>query len=319
MLFNIVLLLAGFVTLIKGADFMVAGASSIAKRFNISTLVIGLTIVAFGTSAPEMTVNAINSYYGRNEAIFGNVIGSNIFNLLFILGITGLIYPLVVQKSSVKYEVPLSLIAIGVLWLLVNDQFIFGMEANSLSRWNSLVLLGGFGVFMAYIYRSMKQNPDVEEDGIKEFKTWIAVVMVIGGIAMLIGGGYLVTENAVSIAQKFGLSEKLIGLTILAVGTSLPELATSAVAAFKKKTDIAIGNVIGSNIFNIFFILGVNGLINPIQYQAVLNTDLFVLAGGTVVLLISMFTLGRNKIDRWEALIFLMLYVAYTAYLIIRN
>lgn len=297
---------------------MVSGASSLAKKMKVSALIIGLTIVAFGTSAPELTVNAINSYYGRNEAIFGNVIGSNIFNLLFILGVTGVICPLVVQKNSIKYEVPISFFAIIVLWLLVNDTRLWGSETNVLSLFDAFVLLTGFLFFMYYIYWSMKNQID-EEDDIRLYSIPVSVGMVLLGVLMLVGGGYLVTEHAVAIAEKFGLSQKLIGLTILAVGTSLPELATSVVAALKKSTDIAIGNVIGSNIFNIFFITGINGLINPIHFPTVLNLDLFVLAGGTIVLLISMFTLSRNKVDRWEAIVFLCLYFAYTGYLIIRN
>jgi cation:H+ antiporter len=329
MLLEIVLLLAGFFVLIKGADFMVAGASSMAKRWNISPLIIGLTIVAFGTSAPEMTVNMINSYHGRNDAIFGNIIGSNLFNLLFILGITGLIYPLVVQKSSVKYEVPFSLIGIGLLWVLVNDQLIKGAPENILSRSDAFLLFAGFLVFMVYIYRSLKTKTDSDEESVREYSIPISSIMVVAGMGMLVGGGYMVTDNAVKIAHYFDLSEKLIGLTILSVGTSLPEVATTAVAAFKKRTDIAIGNVIGSNIFNIFLILGVNGLIRPITYpvhdhethieHAVLNTDLYVLGIGTIALLISMFTLSRNKIDRWEAFVFLIIYMAYMYYLILRN
>lgn len=319
MFLNVLLLLVGFGVLIKGAEFMVNGASSIAKRLNISALVIGLTIVAFGTSAPELTVNVINSAYGRNEAIFGNIIGSNIFNLLMILGVTGLIYPLVVQSQSVKYEVPLSFLAIILMYILVNDSLLRNTSYNILDRIDALFLLIGFSFFMFYIYWSMRKKPDFEEDGIKLLSIPVSIIMVIAGIAMLIAGGYLATDNAVGIAERFGLSQKLIGLTILAVGTSLPELATSAVAAYKKKTDIAIGNVIGSNIFNIFFILGINGLIKPIEYNPVLNTDMKVLGGGTIMLLIAMFTLNRNKVDRWEALIFLMLYIAYTCYLIIRN
>ncbi len=325
----VVLLLAGFFILIKGADFMVAGASSIAKRYNISPLIIGLTIVAFGTSAPEMTVNMINSYHGRNDAIFGNIIGSNLFNLLFILGITGLIYPLVVQKSSVKYEVPYSLLGIGLLWVLVNDQLVKGAGENILSRFDAFLLFAGFMVFMVYIYRSLKTKTEADEEQVREYSMLISGIMVAAGIGMLVGGGYMVTDNAVKIAHYFELSEKLIGLTILSVGTSLPELATTAVAAIKRRTDIAIGNVIGSNIFNIFLILSVNGLIRPIAYpvhdhethieQAVLNTDLYVLAIGTVALLISMFTLSRNKIDRWEAFIFLVIYAGYMYYLILRN
>lgn len=325
----VVLLLAGFFILIKGADFMVAGASSIAKRYNISPLIIGLTIVAFGTSAPEMTVNMINSYHGRNDAIFGNIIGSNLFNLLFILGVTGLIYPLVVQKSSVKYEVPYSLLGIGLLWVMVNDQLVKGAEENILSRFDAFLLFAGFMVFMVYIYRSLKTKTEADEEQVREYSMLISGIMVAAGIGMLVGGGYMVTDNAVKIAHYFELSEKLIGLTILSVGTSLPELATTAVAAIKRRTDIAIGNVIGSNIFNIFLILSVNGLIRPIAYpvhdhethieQAVLNTDLYVLAIGTVALLISMFTLSRNKIDRWEAFVFLVIYAGYMYYLILRN
>lgn len=325
----IILLLVGFIILIKGADFLVAGASSLAKRFNVSSLIIGLTVVSFGTSAPEMTVNVINSLAGRNEAIFGNIIGSNMFNLLFILGVTGLIYPLVVQKSSVKFEVPFSLFGIVLLWVLVNDQLIKGTDIDILSRWDALILFTGFLIFIGYIYQSLKTKTDDEGEPIREYNIGLSLLMVTGGVGMLVGGGYLVTENAVGIARVFGLSEKLIGLTILAVGTSLPELATTVVAAFKKQTDIAIGNVIGSNIFNIFLILGVNGMIKPIEYpdhnhvtyieQAVLNTDLYVLAIGTVALLIAMFTLSKNKIDRWEALGFLLLYILYTYYLINRN
>ncbi|NJM24287.1 MAG: calcium/sodium antiporter [Bacteroidia bacterium] len=319
MILNLVLLFAGFITLIKGADFMVSGASSLAKRLNVSSLVIGLTVVAFGTSAPELTVNILNSMNGRNEAIFGNVIGSNIFNLLFILGFTGMIYPLVVQKNSVKYEVPLSLLAILVLWLLVNDDILTGSGLTVLSRADAVGLMFGFLFFMWYIYRSMKSGNQAEEEQIREYSIPMSSVLVVAGIGMLVGGGYLVTENAVAIAMQFGLSEKLIGLTILAVGTSLPELATCVVAAYKRSTDIAIGNVIGSNIFNIFFIMGINGLIKPVRYVAVLNEDIYVLIAGTLILLISMFTFGRNKLDRWEAMLLFIGYIAYTVYLVYRN
>jgi len=329
MVLSFVLLLVGFIVLIKGADFMVGGASSLAKRINVSNLIIGLTVVAFGTSAPEMTVNMINSYHGRNEAIFGNIIGSNMFNLLFILGVTGLIYPLVVQKSSVKYEVPFSMFGIFLLWFLVNDQLIRGSEVNVLSQLDAVILFAGFLVFLFYIYKSLKTKTEADEEPVKDYSFAVSLLLVLLGVGMLIGGGYLVTENAVAIAKQFGLSEKLIGLTILSVGTSLPELATTAVAAFKGRTDIAIGNIIGSNIFNIFLILGVNGMIRPIDYpshvydtyiqHAVLNTDLYVLAFGTVALLVSMFTLSKNKIDRWEAFAFLLIYIGYVYYMIDRN
>ncbi len=317
MLFPILLLLVGFVILIKGADFLVNGASSAAKKYGISNLAIGLTVVAFGTSMPELIVSLVSAINGKSDASFGNVIGSNNFNLLFILGICGLIYPLVVQRNTVKYEVPLSLLAAGLLYLLVNDSLLGGDAAGSLGRLDSVILLVFFVGFLFYIYKTMSHSTDVEEgEPIKIYSMPISLGLALLGIVMLVGGGNLVVDSAVKIAQHFGLSEKLIGLTILAAGTSLPELATSAVAAYKKNTDIAIGNVVGSNIFNIFFILGVTGVINPMQYNAAMNFDLLILMGSTVLLMIFMFTLNTRKLDRWEAGIMLLAYIAYTAYLI---
>jgi cation:H+ antiporter len=317
MILQFVWLIAGFAILIIGADFLVSGASSIAKKMGISNLAIGLTVVAFGTSMPELLVSVQSSLKGYNDAAFGNIIGSNNFNLLFILGLAGLIYPLVVQRNTIKYEVPLSLLAAGVLFLLVNDKMILGSEGNFLSRIDSLILLLFFGGFLLYIYRSMKTTSDYEEDNsIKIYKTPIALLMTFGGLIGLVYGADKVVENAVAIATTFGLSEKLIGLTILAAGTSLPELATSCVAAYKKNTDIAIGNVIGSNIFNIFFILGVTGMINPLEYKEVMNFDLNVLMSSTVLLMIFMFTLNTRKLDRWEAALMLIGYIVYTVVLI---
>jgi cation:H+ antiporter len=317
MILQFVWLIAGFAILIIGADFLVSGASSIAKKMGISNLAIGLTVVAFGTSMPELLVSVQSSLKGYNDAAFGNIIGSNNFNLLFILGLAGLIYPLVVQRNTIKYEVPLSLLAAGVLFLLVNDKMILGSEGNFLSRIDSLILLLFFGGFLLYIYRSMKTTSDYEEDNsIKIYKTPIALLMTFGGLIGLVYGADKVVENAVAIATTFGLSEKLIGLTILAAGTSLPELATSCVAAYKKNTDIAIGNVIGSNIFNIFFILGVTGMITPLEYKEVMNFDLNVLMSSTVLLMIFMFTLNTRKLDRWEAALMLIGYIVYTIVLI---
>ena len=317
MILQFVWLIAGFAILIFGADFLVSGASSIAKKMGISNLAIGLTVVAFGTSMPELLVSVQSSLKGYNDAAFGNIIGSNNFNLLFILGLAGLIYPLVVQRNTIKYEVPLSLLAAGVLFLLVNDKMILGSEGNFLSRIDSLILLLFFGGFLLYIYRSMKTTSDYEEDNsIKIYKTPIALLMTFGGLIGLVYGADKVVENAVAIATTFGLSEKLIGLTILAAGTSLPELATSCVAAYKKNTDIAIGNVIGSNIFNIFFILGVTGMITPLEYKEVMNFDLNVLMSSTVLLMIFMFTLNTRKLDRWEAALMLIGYIVYTIVLI---
>ncbi len=310
-------LIIGFVILIKGADFLVNGSSSIAKKNGISNLAIGLTVVAFGTSMPELIVSLLSALNGKNDASFGNVIGSNNFNLLFILGVSGLIYPLTVQRNTVKYEVPLSLLAAGVLFLVVNDTMLWGGETNTMNRFDSIILLLFFGGFLLYIYRTMKKSSDLgEEAPIKVYGTGLAIGMVVLGLAMLIGGGSTVVNSATTIAKYYGLSEKLIGLTILAAGTSLPELATSAVAAYRKNTDIAIGNVIGSNIFNIFFILGITGVINPMPYNTVMNFDLYVLMAATVVLMIFMFTINQRKLDRWEAFLLLAGYITYTMYLI---
>lgn len=322
MLLEIALLLVGFAILIKGADFLVNGASSAAKKYGISNLSIGLTVVAFGTSMPELVVSFISAMEGKNDASFGNVIGSNTFNLLFILGISGLIYPLVVHRNTVKYEVPISLLAAVVLYVLVNDGLLWGSTDQPtgyqgiLSRVDSIILLIFFLAFLWYIYRTMKHAPDVEGGEIKIYSTPVSVVMIIAGLVALIFGGQLVVDNAIIIAHHFGLSEKLIGLTILAAGTSLPELATSTVAAYRKNTDIAIGNVVGSNIFNIFFILGITGVVNPIPYNAAMNFDLKVLGASTVLLMIFMFTLNTRKLDRWEALLMLGAYVTYTLVLI---
>lgn len=320
MLLNFLFLLAGFAILIKGADFLVDGASSLAKRLQVSNLVIGLTVVAFGTSTPELTVNMFASFRGMNDAIYGNIIGSNLFNLLFILGVAGLVYPLSVQRTTVKYEIPFSLFCALLLFVLVNDVMFFGSGENRLGRIDSVVLLVFFVLFMFYILKTAKleQGGDPGEE-VKPMSLSKAIGFVTLGLGALVLGGKLVTDNAVEIAQAFALSEKLIGLTILAAGTSLPELATSAVAAYRRNTDIAIGNVVGSNIFNILLILGINGSIREVPYNAALNVDFSLLFIGTVALLLFMFTFKRHKLDRIEAAMFLAIYIGYTIYLFYRN
>lgn len=318
MFLAVILLLVGFAILIKGADFLVSGSSSIAKKFNISNIAIGLTVVALGTSTPELLVSVTSSMKGYNSAAFGNIIGSNNFNLFFILGIAGLIFPLAIQRNTVKFEVPFSLLAACVLLILVNDNFIWGSDGNQLSRIDSLILLLFFSLFMLYVFRTMKNAPEIDQGSseIKIMSTPLSTGLIILGLAMLVGGGTLVVDNAIFIATTYGLSDRLIGLTILAVGTSLPELATSAVAAYKRNTDIAIGNVIGSNIFNLFFILPITGLINPMSFDTALNFDIGIILIGTVFLMIFMFTLKTRKLDRWEAFLLLVGYIAYASYLI---
>jgi cation:H+ antiporter len=319
MITDILLLIAGFVILILGANFLVSGASSLAKRFNISELAIGLTVVAFGTSTPELIVSGISSAQGHNEVAFGNVIGSNVFNLFFILGVAGIVYPIVVQSNTVWKEIPYSLVAAILLFVLVNDVMLFGKSADVLSFWDGILLLIFFIAFLAYVFVSMKSEVGAEENPIKIYGLPKTILMIVGGLAGLIAGGKFVVDSAVAIAQGFGVSEKLIGLTIVAAGTSLPELATSTVAAFKKRSDIAIGNVVGSNIFNIFFILSICSIITPISYNKTMNVDLYVLLIGTAVLFITMFSGRARKIDRWEAVILFLAYVGYVYYLLMQE
>ncbi|QHT71336.1 calcium/sodium antiporter [Rhodocytophaga rosea] len=317
MITQILLLLVGFAVLIFGADFLVSGASSLAKRFNISELAIGLTVVAFGTSTPELIVSGIASVQGHNEVAFGNVIGSNVFNLFFILGVAGIVYPIVVQSNTVWKEIPYSLLAALVLYVLVNDVALFGKSEDVLTFWDGIILLVFFIAFLAYVMANMKQEiTEGEQDSIKVYGPVKTTLMIIGGLAALIAGGKFVVDSSIAIAQGFGISEKIIGLTIVAAGTSLPELATSTVAAFKKRSDIAIGNVVGSNIFNIFFILSVCSLITPIPYNKAMNFDIYVLSIGTGLLFVTMFSGRLRKIDRWEAILLLIGYIAYVWYLI---
>jgi cation:H+ antiporter len=308
------LIIVGFLFLIKGADWMVNGASSLAKKYNISDLAIGLTIVAFGTSAPELVVNSIASFDHQSDIVFGNVIGSNNFNLFVILGIVGLIFPIAVQSTTVWKEIPISLIAALGLFILANG-FLF-QGGNILSRFDGLLLFLLFLLFLFYVYKQLKTDESkIETTNAVSSNLKIWGYIVIGLIGLIIGGK-LVVDNAIEIATDFGVSKKIIGLTIIAAGTSLPELVTSVVAAFKKNSDIAIGNIIGSNIFNILFILSISSFINPIEYNIAFNTDIYLLIGGTIFLFIAMFTGEKKKLDRWEAGILLAVFIGYTIYLI---
>ena len=312
MLLPILLLVFGLVLLIKGADWLVDGASALAKKFNISDLAIGLTIVAFGTSAPELVVNTFASFQDHQDIVFGNVIGSNIFNLFATLGIAGLITPLLVQSSTVWKEIPISFFAIIILFIMANDLFM--AESAALSRIDGTILLLLFLAFIYYVYKQLKTNPEDAEVDTRNYtllKTW---VLILVGLAGLVIGGRFVVDSAVEIALTLGLSEKIIGLTIVAAGTSLPELATSVIAALRKNVDIAVGNIVGSNIFNIFLILSVSSLVKPIPYAANFNFDLYLLAGGTIFLFAAMFISNRKKLDRWEAGVLLAAYLLYMGF-----
>lgn len=309
-----IILIAGLLLLVKGADWLVDGASVLAKKYNVSDLAIGLTIVAFGTSAPELVVNSVASSGGYPDIVFGNIIGSNNFNLFVILGIAGIITPLSVQSSSVWKEIPFSFIAAIILLLMVNNYF--SDSETSLSMIEGIGLLVCFAAFLYYVFTQLKSDPVSQEIELKVYSNLKIWALIFGGLAALVLGGKLVVDNAVAIANSLGVSEKIIGLTIVAAGTSLPELATSVVASMKKNNDIAIGNIIGSNIFNIFLILGVSSIISPLQYQITFNTDIYLLLGGTLFLFIAMFTGKRKSLDRWEAAILLLTYLGYTTYLV---
>lgn len=320
MILSIGLLGLGFGLLIKGADIMVDGASSIAKKFKVSDLVIGLTVVAFGTSAPELVVSLLSALNGNTDIALGNVLGSTIANTLLILGVAAIIYPLKVAKNTVFKEIPFSLLAVVLLAIMANDLLIDGIQETIISRSEALVLLSFFIIFMYYTFGIASATPDETEAGeVKERKTITAIGMVIIGISALVLGGNWVVNSAVTIATSFGLSEALIGFTIVAIGTSLPELVTSAVAASKKQTDIAIGNVIGSNIFNTFWILGITGLIAPLPVNPGANLDLSVALGATLVLFLALFVGKRHQLERWQGVVFILVYVVYLIALIIRG
>ncbi|MCR9015304.1 calcium/sodium antiporter [Aquiflexum gelatinilyticum] len=317
MILSIVLLLIGFVILIYGADKLVDAASGLAANFGIPNIVIGLTVVAFGTSAPELVVNVFAAASGSSEMVMGNVLGSNIFNVLGILGISAIVYPLTVKSNTTWIEIPLSFLAALVVLIVAND-FLFNDGANNLiSFGDGIILLLFFSIFLVYNIMVSKQPGGISDSlEISKFTTGSAVLWIIIGLAGLVLGGKLIVDNAVSLAVEFGLSQRLIGLTIVSIGTSLPELATSIAAVKKKKVDIAIGNVVGSNIFNIFFVLGISSIVNPVSISEPNFIDIYmnILAG--LLLFLFLFTGKGRKLERWEGGILLGLYVVYLTALI---
>ncbi|MBN1561654.1 calcium/sodium antiporter [candidate division KSB1 bacterium] len=312
---SVLLLIVGFTLLIKGADFLVDGASALAMKFRVSPLVIGLTIVSFGTSSPELIVNVIAAIKDSADLSFGNIIGSNIINILLILGIAAMIRPLQAQRNTVLREIPFSLMAVFAILFLCNDYF-FSDSENILARNDGFVLLLFFIIFIVYTFGF----PKIEVNNLPEIKKQnlfkIILYISLGLSGLLIGGG-LVVDNAIRMAHYFGLSEKIIGLTIVAIGTSLPELFTSAVAAYKNNADIAIGNVVGSNIFNIFFILGVTSTIRPMPFDSTLNIDIAMLILASLALFLSVFAGANHRISRGMAFCFLGIYIFYTLYLFV--
>ncbi len=314
-----VLFAVGFYLLIKGADLLVGGASSIAGRMRVSSLVIGLTVVAFGTSLPELVVNLFASFEGNADLAIANVLGSNIANILLIVGIAAVISPLPIQENTARHEIPLSILAVIVLALLASDSRWLGREVSELTRSDGLVLLCFLAIFMHYTFSLIRSQRDIH---VPEIET-TSMVKSIGKIALgLVGltlGGKWIVDGAIAVAIGLGMSETLVGLTIVAIGTSLPELATSVAAAWRGQAGMAIGNVIGSNIFNIFWILGISSVVNPLPFDAANEPAIVVTLVATLLLQLFVITGVRNRVDRWEGWLLLALYVLFMGYSVYAN
>lgn len=314
---DFVWLLIGLALILIGANALTDGAASVAKRFHISPLVIGLTIVAFGTSAPELTVSVVSALKGSAGLAIGNVLGSNVFNCLMIVGCTAAIVPIQISKGTLSKEIPLCLLAAIVLFICANDPLINGLSTNSISRGEGLLLLCFFAIFMGYTF-AIAHNGQAEESTIPTLPLWRAILYIIGGLAGLIYGGQCFVDGASGIARSLGISESVIGLTLVAGGTSLPELATSVVAALKKNPEMAVGNVIGSNLFNVFFVLGCSASITAMPVQGISSLDL----GMHIVACLLLFIFGlffrQRTITRIEGIALVACYVGYTTYLVLQ-
>ena len=302
-----ILLIVGFVLLIKGADLFVDGASSVAAKLKVPSLIIGLTVVSIGTSLPEAAVSISASLSGNNSISLGNVIGSNIFNLLMVVGVSSAILPIVTDRDMLKRDMPINIGVTVLLGILLFD--------GNLSRLEALLLLLLLVAYMFLLIRSALKNR-VEAEETKVLSWAKSIVFIVLGVAAIIGGGQLVVNSAKTIAMALGMSETLVGLTVVAIGTSLPELVTSVVAARKGDSGIAMGNVIGSNLFNILFILGMAGVIKPLTADAAFFIDTGILLGISALMLLFAFT--KRKISRVEGITCVLIYVAYTAYIIMR-
>ncbi|WP_071394118.1 calcium/sodium antiporter [Bacillus tuaregi] len=315
-----VLLIVGFALLIKGADYFVEGASSIARALKVSPLLIGLTIVAFGTSSPEATVSIVAALEENAGVAVGNVVGSNIFNITLVVGLTALINPLTVENETIRKEIPFTFLASAVLLVLISDAALHGFNENFITRSDGLIFLLFFSIFLYYIFEVARKSREAvkEEKETRETVSWSKNgLLTIGGLAAIIFGGELVVNHATEIAYSFGMSETLVGLTIVAVGTSLPELITSITAAMKRESEIALGNIVGSNIFNIFFVLGSASVISPLAVDSKIYIDVLLLMMITVVLFIfsrTHFTIGKR-----EGFILSVAYILYMVYILMRN
>ncbi len=314
-------MLTGFFLLVKGGDWVVSGASGLAKSFGISELVVGLTVVALGTSLPEFIVSLVAAFKDSTEITIANVIGSNIANIWLILGISAAIYPLFATRGTVWKEIPFLLLATVALAIQANDEIFDGMPHSQLSRSEGMILVSFFAVFIYYILSIIASRPRQKGKRKHDAKLLTRFTLVMGaGLLSLLAGGYWVVEGAVLIARKAGVSETLIGLTVVAGGTSLPELAASAAAAWRKNADIAIGNVVGSSIFNILFVLAFCSIVHPLPFESGSNVDVIVMLAATVMLFAVMFVgKPRNQMQRLEGVFFVLCYMSYITYTVLRE
>lgn len=314
MFLQILILIAGLLLILFGANYLVDGSSSIAKKFGLSEFIIGLTIVGIGTSTPEMVVSFLSSFQGKADMAIGNIVGSNIFNTMLILGVTALISPLMITKSNLRKDIPLNIIVTVLLIVLGMNQTIFGFGENQLSRLDGALLLA---VFAWYIWSSFKSDSADEEDSqTKEYSVLISIILILGGLAGLIIGGKLFVNSATELAKMFGVSDKFIAITVMAAGTSMPELATCVVAALKGRGQLALGNVLGSNISNILLILGGAALINPLSFSGMTAVDLGAVLVCAIFILASAYLFKKKQLDRFEGTILILMEVAYMWYLI---
>ena len=315
MLIQALILIAGLLLILFGANWLVDGSSSIAKRFGLSEFIIGLTIVGIGTSTPEMVVSFFSSLQGKADMAIGNIVGSNIFNTMIILGITALIAPLTITKSNLKKDIPLNIIVTMLLIILGMNATIFGAGVNQLSRLDGAILLA---IFAWYLWSSFKSDSPDEEDNsdIKQYTVLISTLLIIGGLAALVIGGKLFVNSATQLAKMFGVSDKFIAITVMAAGTSMPELATCVVAALKGRGQLALGNIIGSNISNILLILGGAALIRPLSFSGMSNVDLITVLVAAVYILLSAYLFKKKQLDRTEGVILLLMEAGYMWYLI---
>lgn len=312
---NALFLIGGLVLIIFAAGWLVDGASALARRFGISDMVIGLTIVAFGTSAPELTINIFSALSGSTDLAVGNVLGSNLSNILLILGISALIAPIPIGSTTRWKEIPFSLLGALVLGFMANDVLLDGEGSNLVSHIDGWVLLCFMAIFMVYTFGMARNTEEVTLET-RHMPVWKGIGLFIVGLAGLFFGGKYMVEGAVNLATLMGMSERVIGLTIVAIGTSLPELATSVVAAMKKKMDIAIGNVVGSNIFNVFFVLGTTAVLEPLPFHPNSNFDLMAVIIASVMLFLTGMRAHHSSITRGHGLLFLICYIAYLTFLI---